>query len=626
MAFAPTDDPSALRGAFEDAGVGLALVGHDRRWLHANRALERLLGPVAPGEPCPLVDEAPCEAAEYERELAGPDGEPLWLLVTVAATPAHLVVTAHDITARKAAEEDLRRREAELRMIFDDASVGLGLTDRDGRFLHTNRAHAAIYGYEPGAVIGRHFTGHLPEHIRATMIERYHADVAAGVTSTQREVPIRRADGSPGWALVDVGFVRDDAGALRYTVAQVQDVTDRKSAARALEESTARYRALVEHLPMAIFSWGLDPSEGATYVSPQIEAMLGYSVDDWYSRQGLFEDILHPDDRDAVLEQLYTSLANGDDLRCEYRMAAADGRWVTIRMEAVAMTDDQGWPLYLQGYLQDVSEHRRLEQQLRIAQKLESVGQLAAGIAHEINTPIQFVGDSVRFVEEACADLMALIDALEAAEGGPAPELRARVEEAREIADLDYLRERLPAAFERTGDGIRRVSEIVRAMRDFAHPDAGERALIDVNAAVRDTLVVASSQYKLVADAQTELGDVPPVLASGSEIKQVLINLVVNAAHAIADAGAEQRGTIRVRTWRDGDEVAIAVSDTGCGIPAEDRERVFDPFFTTKEVGRGTGQGLAISRAIVHERHGGSIAVDSEVGRGTTIEVRLPIG
>jgi PAS domain S-box-containing protein len=490
---------TALRGAFEDAGVGLALVGHDRRWLHANAALERLIGPIAPGTPCPLLDEAAC-GADYERELAGPDGEPLWLLVTVASTPSHLVLSAHDVTARKLAEQ-------------------------------------------------------------------------------------------------------------------------------ALGESTARYRALVEHLPMAIVSWGLDPSEGATYISPQIEAILGCPVDDWYSRHGLFEDILHPDDRDAVLERLFTSLANGDDVRCEFRMQSGDGRWVTMRMEAVAITDDQGWPLYLQGYLQDVSEHRRLEQQLRIAQKLESVGQLAAGIAHEINTPIQFAGDSIGFIEDATGDLLALIAALDALEaGGGAPELRARAEQARELADVDYVRERVPGAFERARDGLRRVGEIVRAMRDFADPDSGEHAPVDVNEAVRNTLVVTHSQYKLVADVETELGDIPPVPASGSEIKQVLINLIVNAAHAIADAGTDQRGTIRVRTWRAGDEVAIAVSDTGCGIPVADHERVFDPFFTTKEVGRGTGQGLAISRSIVHDRHGGSIALDSEVGRGTTIEVRLPIG
>jgi two-component system NtrC family sensor kinase len=203
----------------------------------------------------------------------------------------------------------------------------------------------------------------------------------------------------------------------------------------------------------------------------------------------------------------------------------------------------------------------------------------------------------------------------------------ARAAAAEEHADLEYLRERLPAAFERMGDGVRRVATIVGAMKDFAHPRAAVHRAMAVNAALESTLVVTHSQYTYVADVETDLRPLPSVMADDGELKQVFVNLIVNAAHAIEDEvrDGKARGTIRILTRADGDEVVITVADTGCGMPTDVHDRIFDPFFTTKEVGRGTGQGLAIARAIIAERHGGTITVDSEPGTGTTFEIRLPV-
>jgi signal transduction histidine kinase len=268
----------------------------------------------------------------------------------------------------------------------------------------------------------------------------------------------------------------------------------------------------------------------------------------------------------------------------------------------------------------------RMEQELRLGQKLEAVGQLAAGIAHEINTPTQFVGDTIRFLREAFGDVLAMHDRVRGAldDAAVAPELLERVRAAEEAADLEYLRERVPAGFERAEDGVRRIGTIVGAMRDFAHPSVG-RAPQDLNAALRNTLVVATGEYKSVADVETELGELPLVTCNGGEIKQVLLNVIVNAAHAIEDGSPGERGTIRIRTRADAAHVLISVADTGCGIPAQIADRVFDPFFTTKEVGRGTGQGLAIARTLVVERHGGSLTFETVAGEGTTFHVRLPI-
>jgi signal transduction histidine kinase len=269
---------------------------------------------------------------------------------------------------------------------------------------------------------------------------------------------------------------------------------------------------------------------------------------------------------------------------------------------------------------------------LRHAQKLEAVGGLAAGIAHEINTPIQFVGDNTHFLQGAFADLAKVLAKYRelqqaAANGGAGRELALAVTEAEKSANLDFLMQEIPSALAQSLDGVTRVATIVKAMREFAHTDRGEKIAADLNKNLQSTLIVARNEIKYVADVETDFQELPLVKCNGGDMNQVFLNLLVNAAHAIKDRGAtdDRKGVIGVRTRREADHVVISISDTGCGIPANIRDKIFEPFFTTKEVGRGTGQGLAIARTIVVERHGGSITFDTEVGRGTTFHIRLPI-
>jgi signal transduction histidine kinase len=272
------------------------------------------------------------------------------------------------------------------------------------------------------------------------------------------------------------------------------------------------------------------------------------------------------------------------------------------------------------------AEQARMELELRLAQKLESIGHLAAGIAHEINTPVQYIGDSVRFAHDAFDDLMTLNSEYRAiAEALPKP-LRERLAEVELDADLDYITEHAPAAFERAFDGIERVSRIVGAMKDFAHPPATNKAPADLNAALESTLVVASNEIRFAADVETEFGELPPVECHLSDLNQAFLNLIVNAAHAIQEGVSEGgRGMIFVRTRRDGDDAVVEIRDTGCGIPEDICQRVFDPFFTTKAVGRGSGQGLALARTIMVDGHGGTLTFESEAGIGTTFTMRIPI-
>ncbi|HEU4535964.1 MAG TPA: ATP-binding protein, partial [Polyangiaceae bacterium] len=245
----------------------------------------------------------------------------------------------------------------------------------------------------------------------------------------------------------------------------------------------------------------------------------------------------------------------------------------------------------------DLEERGRLEIALRQAEKLKAVGQLAAGIAHEINTPMQFAGDSVCFLREAFADVIRLLDerrgARAALAGGAfstAPAV-GRAERGEADADLDFLLQEIPKALERTSEGITRVGDIVRAMRAFARPDRREKAPADLNAAIANTLVVARVELAYVADVETDFGELPAVVCHVGDLNQVFLSLLLNAAHAVADAVGESggRGTIRVRTYAEGGDAVVAISDTGCGVPEAARGRVFEPFFTTRGAGRGAG-------------------------------------
>jgi signal transduction histidine kinase len=265
----------------------------------------------------------------------------------------------------------------------------------------------------------------------------------------------------------------------------------------------------------------------------------------------------------------------------------------------------------------DITERKLAEQRLAAGEKLESIGRLAAGVAHEINTPIQFLNDSVYFIRDAMQDLLAHNARLCAMLPQP-PEPDENIED---------LKHELPPALDRVVDGLARIAEIVRSMKEFSHADQEEMSRVDLNRAIASTLVIARTEYKYVAEVETDFAkELPHVTCHGGQINQVVLNLVVNAAHAIGDVvkGTDRKGTIRVRTHVENGHAVISIGDTGGGIPEAIRKRIFDPFFTTKEVGKGTGQGLAIAHNVI-KAHGGTLDFVTEVGKGTTFFVRLPL-
>jgi PAS domain S-box-containing protein len=293
--------------------------------------------------------------------------------------------------------------------------------------------------------------------------------------------------------------------------------------------------------------------------------------------------------------------------------------FVGIATDITQSVEDSSIKKELQDRVESREQERdRLALELRMAQKLEAVGRLAAGVAHEINTPMQYISDNVTFLSESVDDLADVISAYRTD--------RERGNEVAAEVEADYLLSELPKAMQRARDGLKRVTSIVRAMKEFSHPTSEAHTSADINKALETTLEIARSEYKHLAVVDLDLAPVPLVSCNIGELNQVFLNLLVNAAHAIDAAGKDvTTGRIKISTRHVGAELHICLEDNGCGIAPDNLDKIFDPFFTTKEVGKGTGQGLAISRSIVVERHGGAFDVHSVVGTGTRFTIRLPV-
>jgi signal transduction histidine kinase len=266
--------------------------------------------------------------------------------------------------------------------------------------------------------------------------------------------------------------------------------------------------------------------------------------------------------------------------------------------------------------------------QLAQTQRLESLGELASGIAHEINTPAQYVGDNVRFLQKEFTNLLQLIAKYRDLLGTDQDQL-VEIERLEKEVDFDFLKTEIPQAISQSLEGLDRVTTIVRAMKDFSHPGSAIMEPADLRTLINSTLEVCRNRWKYVADLKTDFEpDLPLVPCLLAELNQVILNLIVNAADAIAEkygSDGTRRGLITISLHTAGEFVEMRVADDGAGIPMSARSRLFEQFFTTKSVGKGTGQGLARCRSVIVEKHGGTIDVESAEGVGTTFLVRLPL-
>jgi PAS domain S-box-containing protein len=439
-----------------------------------------------------------------------------------------------------------------------------------------------------------------------------------GVLSVVHDEPNRFSD-SEFQALVLIGGLLSGAIArARYFARNRELVQKLTETLHALSANEERFRSAVDAAGLAVWDWHL--ATGEMNWLGHYREVLGVSSADQCDRLDRFMQLIHEDDRPATEQAMRRSLSSDADYSHTHRIRSPDGsiRWIMSRGEF--HRDEAGDAVRMVGALLDVTARRQMESQLLQAQKIEAIGQLAAGIAHEINTPIQYVTDNLRFLEDSFREMLRLVNAFQAgADSGATSALWDEI-------DGEFIVQQVPIAAAQALEGAERVAQIVRAMKEFSHPGREEMAPVDLNHSIRNTVEVSRNEWRYVAELELELDPgLPAVPCRHGEIQQVVLNLIVNAAHAIADARREGKGRILVASQHLPPWCEITVRDNGTGIPEGVRNRIFEPFFTTKEVGRGTGQGLALAHDTIVKKHGGTLDFATEVGSGTAFIIRLPL-
>ena len=642
-----------LRGAFEYAGTGMALAKFTGEFLQVNPALSEFLGYTreelmamgvhAIGHPDnrPSSDALLAQflhsgrrSAEFERKFLTKKGEVAWTLIrlsTVLDADQHVTcffVQFNDITQRKAAEDALQRSEALFRAIMNNMNDLITVRDLHGTCRYASPSYAHHLGYSSEEMLGTGIREILhPDDLAAVddIVARLDSEQPAGVHTLR----YRHKNGTSLHVEVSLSLLRESGGAPDGLLAVSRVVEDRIQTEKKLQAAYAETELFLQSIPSILI--GLDGEGRITRWNPtaaevfgvSAEQVIGHRIDDCGIQWSPAEIKLE------VTRWLQAETACRSELRFERE---GQPRFLGVHVRHLPASQPGPPRLLLTGA--DVTGRKLLEEQLRQAQKLEAIGQLAAGVAHEINTPTQYVGDNTRFLRDSWAALAGLLELSrtmrqQAGQGVLSPELLAQFDQLAEKADMDYLLREIPVAISQSLDGVQRVAKIVQGMKEFSHPGSEEKRAIDINKAIETTITVARHEWKYVANIVTHFDPtLPPIPCLIGEFNQVILNLIVNAAHTIAatvENGSVEKGTITITTSHDDHWGEIAVRDTGMGIPEEIRSRIFEPFFTTKALGKGTGQGLALAHSAIVNRHQGQIWFQTETGKGSTFFIRLPI-
>jgi two-component system, NtrC family, sensor kinase len=555
---------------------------------------------------------------------------------------ARAIVTMIDISGAAAIQRELRRVTDEaqlLALVAQHTDNAVVITDVTGLIEWANGAFYRMTGFDVDEVLGRRRQDLIQGPFRrtpafATLVEALFSERGADV-----QFRTQTKDGRSYWAHIEIQPIVEDGRIVRF-VSVERDITRQRTAEEQLRAAMQQAQLLSDQLSSekTLLSEVLGSIPHLVYWK---DAQLRYTgvnlafltvrglADEVAVMERTEDELVVQDELSAVLTTLEPEvLSSGRPVQNRRMMLTSPDRPArSLLLSVLPQFDDAGEARGVIGVAADVTHVTVLEQQLAQATRLESIGQLAAGIAHEINTPLQYVSDNTRFLAGAFASVMAVVQAAGEPAGqspSPGPKLR----EALAGLDLAFLAEEIPHALSQSQEGLDRVTEIVRAMKDFSHPGQG-RVEADLNRAVDSTVLVSRNEWSYVAELDLDLDPkLGMVRCYEGPLKQVLLNLVVNAAQAI---GAERErtstqalGKILVRTSRLADGVRITVTDDGPGMDEQVQGKIFDPFFTTKPVGKGTGQGLSMAYAVIVQKHGGELTVASAPGAGTTFTINLP--
>ncbi len=545
------------------------------------------------------------------------------------------VIAHHDITEQIQKNIQLEQTYSELSrlaLVAERTDNAVVITDRSGMIEWVNEGFTRLTSYSMDEVVGKkHGTFLIGPDTDPKTVEEMRLGLETGMGYSVEVINYNKA-GKPYWIGMELTPVRNTQGELERFIAVERDITREIVLRQKLVAETELMNAILEAIPFQVY-WKNDELElegcntaFANYVGCNSrEEVIG--SDEHQIGQ------LPPDSIDAFVEDA-TVMRTGepiiDDPRT-WEMPNGDAR--DLLVSKIPLNDQKGNSTGVVGLFIDITRRNQLENQLLQAQKLESIGQLAAGIAHEINTPAQYVGDNTRFLRDEFNGILKVIEdySRQLDKSMPQKEWDERADEIKQTldeVDYEFIRNEIPQAIEQSLEGIERITTIVRAMKDFSHPGSSQKELVDLNQAIDSTATVCSNKWKYAADLEFDFQDsMPHVPCFLGEFNQVMLNLIVNAADAISEQRGDsgEKGKIIVRTCTDGEDAVITVTDDGPGMAEDVLAKIFDPFFTTKVVGKGTGQGLAISQDVIVQKHGGTIDVQSKPGEGTTFTVRLPL-
>ncbi len=541
-----------------------------------------------------------------------------------------------EVAQRKLAEQAIKAREEKFKDFSEVASDWFWETDGEHRLSFVSELFGEKLGILPEEAIGKTVCGLMGgDPAQERFWGNFRSKLNAHLQFRDYQYTLTDSDGRSHHMRVSGKPIFDNAGVFQGYRGTGKDETEAVVVRERIRAAENQLVGITKNLRGVVFRRVLKVDGAVEYpfVSGGTDKLIGLPQEDVFAGGFLALQAIYGSDVDCVQEAINRSAQELMPVDIDYRIVLSENEIKWVHCSAHPYRSDSGDTVW-DGLLLDISERKDMEAQLVQAQKLESIGQLAAGIAHEINTPTQFVSDNIRFLQEAFVDLGTVLKAyahlLEAAQANSVtPDMITEVEDAMEKADLEYLNDEVPKAVEQAIEGVQRIIIIVSAMKQFSHPGGDEKETVDLNQIIENTITVARNEWKYVAHMERNFStDLPPVPCYRDKLSQVFLNLIVNAAQAIGGQernGSDSLGTITITTRRINNEVEIQVCDTGPGVPESLHAQIFNPFFTTKEVGKGTGQGLAIARSVVVDKHGGDLKLESERGTGAAFVIRLPL-
>ena len=575
-------------------------------------------------------------AKGIQYEIITKDGERKYLQTSSSllkdskGKPIGFKGIARDISELKKAQLALQESEERHRSIIKTSPDTIAFFDMNYKVEMMNPKGCKLFGYkDEKEIIGQYILKFIPKEDQDRVIHEFQNFLATNIPFND-ELFLLKNDGKKFPAEIRTAITKDQEGRPTGFIILARDITKRRQDETFLKNSHERITLLINSISSILIA--VSANNTIEFWNTEAERQFGFTEKEVLGRV-IFEIAIPWDWRELAKEiekcRKGKKSVRVDDLK--FTQTSGKEGLLGIRLDNIFSREGSRRSILIQGA--NITNRKILESQLGQAQKLEAIGSLAAGIAHEINTPSQYVGDNTRFLKDAFGDLKAVMNQYErllttAKEGGDLSGLVSDVERIKKEKDLDYLMEDIPNAINQSLEGIERVTSIVQSVKEFSHPEQKEKTYIDINKSLESTITVARNEWKYVAEMDTIFDqDLPLLFCYPGELNQVLLNMIVNAAHAIEQAqrmDGERKGKIVLCTENQESHIIIKIKDNGSGIPSKIKEKIFDPFFTTKEVGKGTGQGLAISHSVIVEKHGGSIRVISEPGKGSEFIIELP--